>query len=53
MDDVQWTLFMTTFVLTAKFLMTSIWSAQKSTDRVFFIDGPMVFFKKTYVLDIR
>ena len=33
---------MTTFVMTAKFVIASIWSAQKSADRViFFIDIPM------------
>ena len=34
-----------TFVLTAKFVITSIWSAQK----IFFIDIPMLFSRKTYV----
>ena len=33
---VQWTIFITTFVITAKFVITSIRSAQKSADRVFF-----------------
>ena len=32
----QWTLFITTFVITAKFFISSIWSAQKSADHVFF-----------------
>ena len=32
----QWTLFMTTFVITANIVITSVWSAQKSADRVFF-----------------
>ena len=42
----QWTLFITTFVITANFVITSIWSAQKSADRVFFIDIPILFFRK-------
>ena len=48
----QWTLFITTFVITAKFVIMSIWSAQKSTHCVCFsIDIPMLF-RKTYVLGI-
>ena len=31
-------LFITTFIILSKFVITSIWSAQKSADRVFFID---------------
>ena len=32
----QLILFIMTFVITAKFVITSIWSAQKSADRVYF-----------------
>ena len=37
---IQWTLFITAFVITAKFVITSVWSGQKSTDRVFFVAVP-------------
>ena len=43
---VQWTLFITTFVITAKFVITSIWPAQKSADHVFFF-LLLLFFRKT------
>ena len=49
---VQQTLFITIFVITAKFVITSIQSAQKSADDVCFIKSPLLFFRKTYVLDI-
>ena len=35
----------------SKIRQTAIRSTQKSADRVFFIDSPMLFFRKTYVLD--
>ena len=38
-----------TFVITAKFVIMSILSAQKLADRVFFIDILIVFFRKTFV----
>ena len=34
--QVQWTLFITAFVITAKFVIPSSWSAQKSADIYFF-----------------
>ena len=44
--NVQRTLFITTFVI------TSIQPAQKSADRILFIESPMLFFRKSYVLVI-
>ena len=35
----------------SKFVITSSWSAQKIGGSLFFIDSPMLFFRKTYVVD--
>ena len=51
MKQIQWTLFIMTFVLTAKFIITSVQIAQKSANCVFFIDS-LTLFRKTYVFYI-
>ena len=50
--NVQWTLFITTFLITAKFVICQFGLHENQQIVYFFIDIIMLFFRKMYVLCI-